>query len=393
MRCQIQLPEPIIGFSESCARSGEKVKVRWMEFTSSEDGDKFVRRLEELQACLISKIPGCPSPSQIDHLLAVVGPDLHATIIVNELQPLVHIRAKRDVNPGDPLLMDHILDVGRMNLGVSTPGDHAIVFIFSLGWRKSLFFDFGALSKPPILRTYDLEVLLGQQYAYLLFQDQFKISELQWQNLFEAHWFPFRHLPHDIVRRMLNLASQSWPIDEILEDPKLEEAILAAQNRPQNALQSSAFAEHRDLLVHAFERYAAQDYQSCVALLYPRIEGILRSIQAQVGTGSPTAAGVVDTATLRYEQALGSRTMLLPDKFRDFLTHVYFRGWHPGDPPEHVSRHTVSHGVAPVEKFDRKAAMVGILTVLQIGLYLDPELGPAGPSQSDVKMAISRGAG
>jgi hypothetical protein len=283
------------------------------------------------------------------------------------------VKPKRSLNKGDIVTVDDVLDVRRMDLGAPVPRDSGIVFISSHGWRKSLFFDFGPLSQPPSKREYDLGLLLGLQHAYLLFQDQFKITEQQWHCLFDQHWFPFRYLPVDSVKRMLNIAAAGWPIDEILDDPKLANALVTALEDPQSRLPGAAFAEHRELLTHAFKRYLDSDYKSCVSILYPRIEGVLRSIHAEAGTGTATTTHVVASATRRYEQVLGASTLLMPAKFREFLSRVYFREWHPGDLPEHVSRHTVSHGVAPVDKFDRKAAIVGILTVLQIGLYMDVE--------------------
>jgi hypothetical protein len=60
----------------------------------------------------------------------------------------------------------------------------------------------------------------------------------------------------------------------------------------------------------------------------------------------------------------------MPARFRAYLSSVYFREWRPGQSPTHVSRHTVSHGVAPQDRFDLKSAMIAVLTTLQLGLYL-----------------------
>jgi hypothetical protein len=291
------------------------------------------------------------------------------------------MRPKRAFKAGEVVLLDDILDIRRLELGVAVARSEAIVFINSHGWRKSLFFDFTPLLQPPQERNYELEVLLGLQHEYLLFQDQLKISEVQWQVILDQHWFPFRYLPIDVTRQMLNIAGAGWSIDEILENPKTLESVKQAIENHAAGLKASAFAEHRGLLVHAFERYLADDFKSAVSILYPRIEGVLRSIHADVATEWPTSSRVVSSATLRYERVLGEGTVLMPAKFREFLSRVYYREWHHGDSPEHVSRHTVSHGVAPVDKFDRKSAIVGILTVLQLGLYGDIEVRHADAPQ------------
>jgi hypothetical protein len=368
LRLEIQIPERLAGFAEAASREGDSVPVVSREFTSSEDGDHFISRLEHLQECLFRHIPDCPPPSLIDHLLVVIRPNLTATVAINSLAKSAMVRAKRTVQGGSPVLRDDILDVIRLELDVPIPNDCAIVFVDSVGWQKSLFFDFMPILDSPTPRDYDLPQVLGFQYAYLLFQDLFKITDAQWQELFKQDWFPFRLLPVDIVQRMVKHAAEGWDIDELLVDPKFTQAVqeLAISSSP--FLQAPAFSEHRELIAHAFERFNAGDYKSTVAILVPRIEGILRALH--VGRSRPSPRILVQGATAKVEKDRGDATLLMPARFREYLLTVYFREWRDGQTPSHVSRHTVSHGVAPQDGFDFKSAAISVLTVLQLGLYL-----------------------
>ena len=62
-------------------------------------------------------------------------------------------------------------------------------------------------------------------------------------------------------------------------------------------------------------------------------------------------------------------SLALPKKFRNYLTDIYFAGFVPQN-PQGLSRHTVSHGVAPAAEFSKKGATLGFLTLLQLSCYL-----------------------
>lgn len=55
-----------------------------------------------------------------------------------------------------------------------------MLFLFSQEWRKGLYFDFMQLNSNVLpARDYDLEILLGQCYAYL----SFKRGEIVWADV------------------------------------------------------------------------------------------------------------------------------------------------------------------------------------------------------------------
>lgn len=58
-------------------------------------------------------------------------------------------------------------------------------------------------------------------------------------------------------------------------------------------------------------------------------------------------------------------SLLLPDRFKEFLETVYFAPFDPTNVTD-VSRHSVSHGVAPEEKLDLKSATIALLVIEQL---------------------------
>lgn len=371
MKVEIRLPHLPAGFSAAAARPGTTVPVIPCEFTSSEDGAHFLSLVEGFQSGLLDHVPGCPRPSQIDRYVAVIRQDLTATVAVNDFTCSSVTRLKRDVKPGEVVAVDDVLDVVRLQLDIPVPDDAGFVLLQSVGWRKSLFFDLVPIAEQGRKRTYDLGAILGSQYAHLVFQDQLKITNERWREMFRQNWFPFRFLPHAALQAMLNHAAEKWDIDEILDQQGVLSAIERVADPDANFIGGPAFVEHAALLSHAFARFRERDYKSAVAILFPRIEGVLRSIHKQSAHGTPpNAAALVATSTAKTEKIRGDATLLMPVKFREYLGDVYFRSWRPGDPPEFGSRHSVSHGVAPEDLFDRKAAAIGVLTILQLSLYL-----------------------
>jgi hypothetical protein len=60
---------------------------------------------------------------------------------------------------------------------------------------------------------------------------------------------------------------------------------------------------------------------------------------------------------------------LLPEKFKRYLIEIYFPNFDP-KAPNGLSRHTISHGVAPVEEYTLKGAIIGLLIADQLSFYL-----------------------
>lgn len=77
MPFEIKLDDLPAGYTLSAARKGEKVNVAVRDFTSSEDGDQFIKCLEGFPSQILSKLPKSANitPSVVDHLLAIIRKD------------------------------------------------------------------------------------------------------------------------------------------------------------------------------------------------------------------------------------------------------------------------------------------------------------------------------
>lgn len=385
MPFEMSFGQPPCGYALTAAKQNESAQVQYMEFTSTEDGQHFIQRLEGFPGEIISKLPNRTLPSMIDNLLAVIRSDGTATVYVNELKMTVRTRARRTIQAGDAVMKSDIVDVDRVDLGVPISADEGFLLVFSIGWRKGLFYDFGPLSpQSPEPREYDIPSTLGQYYCHLFFQERFSISDVEWKTLFDFKWFPFAGLPFDEVERLLSYIRTGWNPDELI--PEFETSIKA---RTSDWLQSwqrrSTFQTHIPFLERAVERFVAQDYVSAVSILYSQIEGILRTYHRNLGQQvTPSQKNMPTTAV--SSKINNPKSLLLPHRFEEYLAQVYFANFNTSDTDIEVGRNSVAHGVVKAQLFDPKAAIIGLLIVHQLFYFLED-----GSSDSASSGAVGNG--
>src|SRR5205807_4325674 len=219
----ITLKELGVGYTATSARKGENASIIVREFTSSEDGDLFIGRLEGIPSAIIEALPSESQvkSSTVDRLLAIIRRDQSATVYVNdELGLLVDFVIKgRDIEAGQPVFSNDIADIRKLTFHeITVPVDAGIVFLFSQGWRKGLYYDLRPLMPPEFpAREYDLEKLCGQFFAYVKFQHLFKVTDAEWNALIAQKWFPFVSLKNETIKSIISYAKNGWEIDEITE--------------------------------------------------------------------------------------------------------------------------------------------------------------------------------
>ncbi|MBL9152715.1 MAG: hypothetical protein JNK37_09530 [Verrucomicrobiales bacterium] len=369
MPFNIQFERVPHGYAAHSAKEGEQLRAITREFISYEAGTLFIDRLEGISRTILGHIPfeKRPLESTIDHLVALINADGSATVYINELLPQISMRAKRAIKKGSFVTLDDILDVQRLTYeGIGIAKDVGIVVVLSSGWRKGLFYDLNPICPPDFVeRDFDVEATLGQYYAYILFQNLLAIPEATWEELRNQDWFPFIHLPHDLVQRIIQYASEGRTVDDMLDEIAEETRKLVGE-RLGEWKANPILEKHFKIFEKAYEEFCEDDFISATGLLFPRIEGVLRSNFLEVApSGRATQGNLVSAAIDHAELPPHEGSLLLPERFRRFLVDHYFRGFDPND-PDCLSRHTVAHGVAPVELFNKKGATLGFLVLLQL---------------------------
>ncbi len=282
----------------------------------------------------------------------------------------VTVRSRGTFQVGPALTNDHLADLERLEFDVEIPSDCGVLALLSAGWRKALFYDFGPISgNHPQPRTYDLGVVLGQGYGQLLFQERFGISDADWQKLFRHKWFLFTGLSDESKRTLLNHIRSGWDPDVQL--PRYADEV---KSRVEGWLtdwrEHALFMPHIEILEHAAKRFLDGDSISCTGLLFPRIEGLLRSQYTTLGaTSQPTANNLSRSAVAAKRTQ--EKCLLLPRRFASYLQQVFFANFSPTTGDIDVSRHSVAHGVASPKRFDQKSAVIALLVIQQLYFFLD----------------------
>jgi hypothetical protein len=367
----IKLEHVPAGYATHCAEEGEQIEVVFREFTSTEDGQRFISQLEGTPTQILEKISGSANvaASQTNSLLAIIQPNGQTKVYWNEFQPIIRIRSKKKVKAGELVYIDHIMDIERVKLpDEALAPDVAICYVFSFGWRKGLFFDFGPAQpgKNRVARDYDIEALLAHYFGRVLFQHLFSIEDETWNELFEQRWFLFSYLSVGTVQNMIKRARERRAIDVEL-DKIAEEVKTVMQDRLTEWENDEIIGPHLPFVRKAFDHFSAGDFLSSSSILYPRIEGLIRisatsaSNRTRLTQKVLSKLGAGTSGTLLREQSL-----LLPKRFEQYLADVYFADFRPGSFSQIVSRHSVSHGVVSAESLDRKATVVGFLILLQL---------------------------
>ena len=369
-----ELPAGYVAESTKTKKTGENVLVSTRGFASTADGQLFVRLLEQFPTNILLKLPGEHRPSQVDSLLAIVSPTGTTQVYVNEIEPIMTTRVSRAVKAGQPISMNDVSEIQQLEFAnIEIPKDAAILFVFSIGWRRGLYYDFGPLAgKDAQPRKYDLAKVLGGVYAHVLFQERFLISEADWNSLLASQWFLFIGLPHTLIDKMIRHIEANWRVDDLLE-----EIASVVKHKAPSMLSSwrkhHVFGPHISIVETAIDRFLAGDYISCTGLLYPRIEGILRTYyrSRHAEQGKTSSRSLASSAVAAKRDDPDVQSLVLPERFESYLNNVYFRDFNPGSQDVPVSRHSVSHGEAPSEKFNLKSSVISILIIHQLFYSFD----------------------
>jgi len=387
MPFQLQFEQRLpMGFPVEWDKESGKIRICVSEFVSSEDGDLLVSRLEGLSDMLFGAIKPAIiiDLAGVNDFLAIVRPDGTGTLFMNEIECFCWMQSKRDCKKGEPVSYDDIADVHRMRLrhakaDIDVPRDAGVAFFFPVKWRRGLYYDFSPLhpgkGQP---RDRDLEVIFGQYYAYLAFQERLRVTRQEMDQLIEERWFPFIALRQGTVQSMMNHLRSGRPVDELL-DGIHDEVAKTLSAELEKWERNPVFDGHMPILRTGAERYHAGDYISCVSVVFPRIEGVLlayhllEKLSGSLGRSALVEAALVTNPNVQHENCL-----LLPQKFHTYLKTVFFARFDPKNPQE-LTRHTVTHGVTPVADFNKKGATLGFLVLSQLAYYLVPR-GSATPT-------------
>lgn len=383
MRFEIALNSPIHGVVGSSVQEGGETSMIVTEFSSSEDGGHFIDRLENLATAFLNQLPPSAGvmPSTIDNLLVILQRDNSAVVYINEVNPLLQAVLKRPVSAGPVSLKNDIAAIARLEFhNLNVPDDVGIVYLFSLGWRKGMFFDFNPLTSDGAKREFDLGETLAWCYERLRLQVLWSLSESDWDLMIAAQWFPFVSLRYEMAKNLIDCIRNKFDLTFIT--CQINNDLMAELPAHLEAWRKNPyFKGHMPAIERAVERHQAGDYISSTTLLYLRIEGIMKAYHATVDTsGRYGQKAIYTSATAGHNHSATVRTTLLTPLFTRFLQEVYYGKSDASNvQPDDLCRNSIAHGTAGVENHTLKSSLLGLLILDQLFFYLTPI--PAAPKE------------
>lgn len=370
MPYDIEVQDQTVAFALGPQDEKGRVLSLFSQFTSSEDGQELILKLEAIMNPILHSlnyhIQKEIHPNQISCLLALFETPSKARVYLNEVPLIVKAQIVGPCEKGDPLKMDDIVDIIDMELGdVEITPESGLVFYFTYGWRRGLYFDFGPLfAEPQYIRPPNISAYLASMISHVIYQERFSMTEAEWSILFSHKWFPFSGLGNailDSLIKQIRFGGNPNTLQERVTQRILEKSdswLFSWKNK-------GVFSTHIGVLEKAIEHYKNADFLSTTLLLMPRIEGILRSYQ-KMRRDNPKFKPKSLTETAVEARINLPKSLLLPEKFRKYLEDIYFAGFNPRDLESEVSRNSVAHGVASEFELNEKTASFAIMIVHQL---------------------------
>jgi hypothetical protein len=369
MPFEVKLEKPFAGFAVDAALPGQQMLIQTAGFRTSSEGEPFIRILQGLSHHVLPA--GSMLPSDVHHFLIVAGPDGKLTVYVNELEIRSKIQAQHSKQAGEVVWSTDIADIVEVSIGVDIPADHGMCLLFSVGWRKGLYFDFVPLAPERRPRDYPIGPVLGAAWSALMFQERFGLSETQWQWLLEQQMFLFIGLSPHLLQQIVIHSEKRWSLDR-LNDEIITCAKSSAGQIAELAKGSALFQSHGAALEIGLKHFTGGDLFSAASVLYPAVEGILRRHYASRNSENyPRHARLIENAKQTGLAGRHAYCLLLIERFDSFLRQVIFADFDWKN-PSGVSRHTIGHGVVEPDQCDEVSVARVVLTIQHLLFSLTP---------------------
>jgi len=360
------------GFALTSAEKGQTVAVEPRQFLTTDDGEILYTYLDGISSLFLNKyfanrrmkIP------PIDTCLITINKQKVAKVYINDFPVDIKIVGKVAVQKGQEITKEDIADILEVGFPtIEIEPDNGIVYIFSYGWRRALYFDFTPIQPDSKSYLHDIGALFARFHTVMLFKELFQLDNSVLEDMYERGWFPFVRILGNKFESLYNAFKNKFSLEPV------EAAIITdfGEDKLQEMLSSwltkNIFQDHRLLLERGIERYIAGDHVSAISNLYPRIEGILRYVYLGE-VNQPKSNALVDNLWEKVSTKCLDTSLFLPDRFREYLKRFYFAYFDVKTGKLDISRHSIGHGVARQEAFNQVKALQGVLILDQLFYYL-----------------------
>lgn len=369
---------PLIGFSlesKRCTKEGELVKVSQRAFLTDDDGTFFYSCLNQISRLFLREwvIRERTNESSISNCLILMSKENSAKVYIN-IPTIMNIIARRRINAGDPIAREDIADIREIvfdDTEIKDTNYLAIIYIFSIGWKKGLFYDFTSMAKKSseAQSINSIRTLLASFYAYIIFPEIHKIYPEIKEALTRDGWFPFIRILGKNFDLLCDAIKNNFPISDVSLDIINSFDKKYVNDMVDAWMKKELFKNHEIIIRKGIDEFLEEDYISSIHILYPRIEGLMRHIylgEEQKATSFNLAKKLASMGKQRTNEF----GLFLPDDFDAYMREFYFSSFDLEKGDINLSRHSLAHGVAKDSEFNKIKAFQAILIMDQISFYI-----------------------
>jgi hypothetical protein len=365
----------LAGFPASVAQPGQYCWLEVSGYHTFDEGLHFYTMLEAFNEYVrhAGLIESC-----VDRMLVCISREETHIYANNNLPMIARMRAKRNLKAGEATFRDDIAGIDRVEFpGVCPPSGCGFMLLVSVGWRRGMCFDLEPLGSPVGKTTNEafdrVKNFGGMVLAHLHFTERFLLSDEDWESVLQAGWFPFMFLPNYLWQELFVSIRNGWDLQP--NEQKIHERWMGScDDRLASWMANKHFKPHIDFLERAVEAYKKADWLTVVSVAAPRVEGLMRITVGAWGKQRE----VTDKLAGNVKQQEHAKSLLFPDRLRQYLDTVFFGFTKFSDQDLPSNRHTVTHGLVTADKLTRKEALTLLLLIDHV-LYCMPLAEDAKP--------------
>lgn len=218
----------------------------------------------------------------ISNCLILLSGKNSANVYIN-IPTIMNIIARQRINAGSPVTREDIADIREIVFIEPELKDASylgIIYIFSVGWRRGLYFDFTSMEKERFnsIHSSKIKTLLAAFYAYMIFPEIHKLYPAIKEALIGNGWFPFIRILGKNFDSLCQAIKHDFPLSDVSLDVVNSYSEQSLNDMFNAWMTKEPFKNHEAIIRKGIDEFLEGDYISSIHILYPRIEGLMRHI-------------------------------------------------------------------------------------------------------------------
>ena len=313
--------------------------------------------------------------SSLNNALVVIKKENIAKIY-HDFPLALSVNKRKDFVKGEEITEEDIIDIGKLEFKgddyeINIESTDKIIFLFRVKWVFGLYFDFSGN-----IKVQKLEETLGYYYKRLFYSELYRFIENKnyFETLIKDGWFPFIRLIGNNFNKVMAYYKEGkkhdFHIDELIQIFTKEKI----QSFTKYWWNKNLFNDNKKLLeagINSFLRNDDEGFINCINTLYPQIEGIMGADYFKSHEEKPNFRKLILHIKEKGESKYNTpSSVTFPSEFYAYLCKTVFENFDLATGNVKLSRHTVSHGYANANDFNKAKALQAILILDQIYFYL-----------------------